>query len=168
MPWAAGITEPQGCRTQSCSKGKKSPHMGAKVQDDTWEAKGNLWHAACKFGTCTLSPRNLYWTHHQISVPHRELSMPGNCHKSLLKVTLADMGSLEKTNMCSGLLMQESCYQLFFRRISPTKYFARRLICLRAVKLLESDFNHIPVQYMRPKQCCLTSPDPPGHVAGWW
>lgn len=139
---------------------------GAKLQDDTWEAKRNLSHTACKFGTHILFPRNFYSTGDQLSVPQRELSVPRNCHKSLLKVTLADMGSSQKTKMCSGLLMQESCYQLLFRRISPTKYFARRLVCLQALKLLESDFNCVPAQYMRPKQCCLTSPDPSGHFAG--
>lgn len=33
--------------------------------------------------------------------------------------------------------MQEHYYQFFFRRISPTKYFARHLVCLWVVKLLK-------------------------------
>lgn len=33
--------------------------------------------------------------------------------------------------------MQEHYYQFFFRRISPTKHFARHLVCLWVVKLLK-------------------------------
>lgn len=46
-------------------------------------------------------------------------------------------GHTGKQKMCSGLVMQEPYYQFFFRRISPTKYFARRLVCLWVVKLLK-------------------------------
>lgn len=72
----------------------------------------------------TFTEHTTRYQSHNVSSPCQETAI------SLLKVTLADMGSPQKTKMCSGLLMQESCYQLFFRRISPTKYFPRRLVCL--------------------------------------
>lgn len=151
-----------GCRNHRATE--QLP--GAKLQNAAWEAKGN----------CDIQPVNLgcayylsrTFTEHMTRYQSHNVSSP--CQEIAIQVCsrwLQLTQDHHRKQMCSGLLMQKSHFQLFFRRISPTKYFTRRLVCLRAVKLLESDFDHVPARYMGTKQCCLTSPDSPGHFTGW-